>query len=122
MDRSHQKRKCLDMSIKKKMQLRILRRLLFLVIVFSLISGGIFYHYSNREIETSYKQFHIQLHNMRQVLIPWIFLAIGLGACIALGLAVFYPQKIAGPLYRLEKRLRDMASGDLKEPAIRNRA
>jgi len=121
MEHSHQKRKCFNMSIKKEMQLRILRRLLVLVILFSLVSGGIFYHYSNREIEANYKQFHVQLHNMRQVLIPWIFLAISLGAFIALGLAVFYPKKIAGPLYRLERSLRDMASGDLKEP-VRLRA
>jgi methyl-accepting chemotaxis protein len=115
MEHSHQKRRYMNISIKKDLQLRIFSWIGLIVLISVFVSGGIFYHYSNRKIDTAYKQFHIQLSNMRQTLAPWILLAIGLGAFAALGAAVFYPKKIAGPLYRLERRLQRIAAGDLRE-------
>ncbi|MGA1874193.1 MAG: HAMP domain-containing protein [bacterium] len=115
MEHGHQKRRYINISIKKDLQLRIFSWIGLIVLISVFVSGGIFYHYSNRKIDTTYKQFHIQLSNMRQALAPWIFLAIGLGTLAALGAALFYPKKIAGPLFRLEKRLQRIASGDLKE-------
>ncbi|MEW5800836.1 MAG: methyl-accepting chemotaxis protein [bacterium] len=115
MEHSHQKRKWFNLGIKRQFQLRILGWILLIVVISSLISGGIFYHYSNRQIDTTYKQFHVQLHNMRQVLIPWTLLAIGIGGFLALTVALFYPQKLAGPLYRLERRIQSIALGNLHE-------
>jgi len=121
MEHIQQKRKWLNPGIKRQMQRRILSRILLIVVISSLISGLIFYGYSSRTIDSTYKQFHIQLHNMRQVLLPWTLLALGLGGLAAFMAALFYPQKIAGPIYRLEQRIRNIALGDLREE-IRLRA
>lgn len=112
---SYKKRKLLNMAIKRKMQLRILSSIFLIVLVSLMVSGGIFYHYSNKKINSTYKQFHVQLYNMKQVLVPWILFAVSLGAIMALAMGIFYPGKIAGPLYRLEKRLRELASGNFKD-------
>jgi methyl-accepting chemotaxis protein len=115
MERSRRKRKWFNLGVKRQLQLRILRWILLVIAVSSLISGSIFYHYSNRKIDSTYKQFHVQLYNMRQVLAPWVLLAVSLGGFIALTVSLFYPQKIAGPVYRLEKRIQNIASGNLTE-------
>ena len=116
MAHSYQKRKWLNLGIKRQLQLRILSWIFLVIVISSLISGGIFYYYSNRKIDYStYKEFHVQLHNMKETLAPWALLAISFGGFIALTVALFYPQKIAGPVYRLEKRIQNIASGNLTE-------
>jgi len=115
MKHSRQKRKWFNLGVKRQLQLRILSWILLVIVISSLISGGIFYHYSNRKIDSTYKQFHVQLYNMKQVLAPWALLAVSLGGFIALTVALFYPQKIAGPIYRIEKRIQNIGSGNLTE-------
>ncbi len=115
MAHSRKKRKWFNYSIKRQLQLRILGWILFVLVISSLISGGIFYYSGNRKIDSTYKQFHVQLYNMKQVLGPWALLAVSLGGFVALTVALFYPQKIAGPVYRLEKRIQNIASGNLTE-------
>ncbi|MEW6380644.1 MAG: HAMP domain-containing protein [bacterium] len=113
MEHVHHKRKWLNPGIKREMQLRIFIRILLIVVISSVISGSIFYLYSNRTIESTYRQFHVQLHNMRQVLIPWTLVALGLGGFAAFAAALFYPQKIAGPIYRLERKIQSIGRGNL---------
>lgn len=115
MAHSYQKRKWFNLGIKRQLQLRILSWILLVIVISSLISTGIFYYYSNCKIDPTDKGSQNQMHTMKDTLAPWALLGISLCGFIALTVALFYPQKIAGPVYRMEKGIQNIASGNLTE-------
>lgn len=105
----------INFSIKRSMQLRLLLRIMIIVFVSVGMSGALFFIYSNRKIDQSLKQFHIQAHFFLDFLLPFIIISLALGILIALAFALFFPHKIAGPLYRIEKNLREqVGNGNLR--------
>ena len=66
-------------------------------------------------MEISYRLFHVKANNFLDFLFP-VLLA-GFFSSLVLGFlaAVFFPYAIAGPLYRIEKKLVDIGNGDLKK-------
>ncbi|RLC24917.1 MAG: hypothetical protein DRH21_04760 [Deltaproteobacteria bacterium] len=66
-------------------------------------------------LEISYRLFHVKANNFLDFLFP-VLLA-GFFSSLVLGFlaAVFFPYAIAGPLYRIEKKLVDIGNGDLKK-------
>lgn len=106
-----ERRRLINYSIKRQMQLR----LLFSVMAVSLLSLGlataIFYFYSDQELGRSFKEFHVNARNFLDFLLPVVIVAFLLGFLVAGGLAVFFPHRIAGPLYRVEKDLKEKVSG-----------
>ncbi len=97
----------INYSIKRRMQLR----LLFKVMLTTLIALGLttifFYVYSNQEVGNSFKEFHIHARSFLDLLLPGVLLALLVGIVIAFVAAVFFPHKIAGPLYRIEKDIKN---------------
>ncbi len=107
-------RKMLNFSVNRQLQLRLLVKVLGIVFVGVGIMAAIFYYYSNREINESYRQFHVNAKNFLDYLWPAVISSVLLSTVAAIVITLFLPQKIAGPLYRIEKDLRDIISkGDL---------
>ncbi|MBI5875009.1 MAG: HAMP domain-containing protein [Deltaproteobacteria bacterium] len=80
----------------------------------SVINAAFFYFYSNQEIGQSFKQFHIQARSFLDLLLPAIIIALAIGIVMAFVMAVFFPHRIAGPLYRMERELKErVGDGDL---------
>jgi len=89
-------------------------KVLGIVIVGVGIMAAVFYFYSNREINASYRQFHVTAKNFLDYLWPAVISSLILAIIAAVAITLFLPQKIAGPLYRIEKDLKDKISkGDL---------
>jgi len=80
-----------------------------------LLTGIIFYFYSDINVGKSYRLFHVKANNFLDFLFP-VLLA-GFFSSLVLGFlaAVFFPHAIAGPLYRIEKELVDIGNGNLKK-------
>ena len=106
-------RKKLNLDVKRDFQRWLLLKLMTTVIVSSLIAACILYFYARQEVIDSYFDAHIRLRRVSDLLLPVI--AVGSAVSLLAGgyLALFLPQKIAGPIYRIEKGLREVAEGDL---------
>jgi len=108
------RRSVLNFSIKRNMQVRLFANCMLISVVAIALMAIIFYFYSNREIGQSYRQFHVEARNFLDYLLPAVLGAISLAVIASLLIAIFFPHRIAGPLYRIEKDLTDhLGEGDL---------
>jgi methyl-accepting chemotaxis protein len=113
--RQFKKRKKLNLSVKREFQLWLLIRISGVVIVSSLVAVLILYFYARQEISASFYTAHIQIRRVSDLL--WPVMAAGALVSLLSGiiLALFLPQKIAGPLFRIEKSLDLLRQGDLTD-------
>ena len=113
MEKGGHKRKILNLSVKKEMQFRLIAKVFLVVLVSVVVSATIFYFYSEREIGTSYRLFHIKANNFLDFLLPAVITSFLLSIIIGFIISLFYPHSIAGPLYRVERELLNIGKGDL---------
>jgi methyl-accepting chemotaxis protein len=107
-------RKMINFSVKSQLQFRLLYKVMGIVFIGVGIMALIFYFYSNREINDSYRQFHVDAKNFLDYLWPAVISSLVLSTLAAIVITLFLPQRLAGPLYRIEKDLNDIVSkGDL---------
>lgn len=108
------RRRRINYSVKKEMQIRILGKVFFIIFTGIVMVSAVFYYYSNIKIGGAYKQFHVQAKNFLDYLLPAVVAAGTMGAISAAALAIFLPHKIAGPLHRMERILKEnLGEGDL---------
>lgn len=116
--RENKKRKKINFSIKKGMQARLIFRIFIIILLAVILSGVIFWIGSQRKVASTYYQFHVQLRNFRDLILPLAILGMIAGLLGALVLSLFFPQRLAGPLYRIEKKIERVANGDLSDPNL----
>ena len=107
------KRKKLNLSVKRKFQLWLITRVMGTVMLCSVVSGLILYFYANKQLADSFFDVHIEVRRMSDILLPVILSGSAISFVSGLLMAIFLPQKIAGPLYRIEEDLRQIQDGDL---------
>jgi len=109
----HFKRKKLNLNVKREFQKWLLLRILGTVILSSLVAGTILYFYARHETTASFYEAHIKIIRVSDLLLPVVaagsFVSLIGGALLAL----FLPQKVAGPIFRIEQDLRNVEGGDL---------
>ncbi len=106
-------RKKLNLKVKREFQSWMLRRVFVVVGISALIAACILYFYARAEVVGSFFEAHVKIRRVSELLLPVI--AAGSAVSLVAGglLALFLPQKIAGPIYRIEQELKKVASGDL---------
>lgn len=108
------RRKYLNFSIKRQMQIRLFIKVLGIAIVGVGLMAAVFYFYSDREINSSYRQFHIHADNFLELLQPAVITSLVLALAASVFITLFLPIKIAGPAFRIEESLREnVVNGDL---------
>jgi methyl-accepting chemotaxis protein len=108
------KRKIINYSIKRRLQIRLFIKVLSVSIIGVGLMAVVFYFYSNREINESYQQFHIHAKNFLDYLLPAVILSLLLAFLLSVVITLFFPLRIAGPLYRIERDLKEkVGEGDL---------
>ncbi|MDH4028008.1 MAG: methyl-accepting chemotaxis protein [Nitrospirota bacterium] len=108
------KRKIINFSVNRTMQIRLFIKVLGVALVGIGLMATIFYFYSNREISESYRQFHVHAKNFLEYLWPAVTLSIAAAVFFAAAITLFFPLGIAGPLYRIEKEMKEkVGEGDL---------
>lgn len=112
------KRKKLNLSVNREFQMWLLTRILGVVVVSSMVAVLILYFYSRQEISSTFYSAHIQLRRVSDLLFPVIASGAFISLLSGLGLALFLPQKIAGPIYRVQKSLDVVKTGDLTEKVV----
>ncbi len=113
--KSFKRKRFFNFSIKKRLQLRMLVKIWIIIFITLLLTGTIFYFYSDINVGKSYRLFHVKADNFLDFLFP--VLLTGFFSSLVLGFlaAVFFPYAIAGPIYRIEKELVDIGNGNLKK-------
>ncbi|MBN1957160.1 MAG: methyl-accepting chemotaxis protein [Desulfuromonadales bacterium] len=111
------KRKLLNLSINRGMQFRMIGKISLILFASQLLSGLIFFYFSNQEITASFQMFHIKARNFLDFLLPVILSSVLISLLIGFLASLFFPKPIAGALYRIEEDLkRIIANGDLSTP------
>ena len=107
------KRKKLNLAVNRQFQYWLLWRIFGVILLSATMAVLILYFYTRQEISESFYTAHIQLRRVSDLLMP----VIAAGALVSLFsgmiLAFFLPQKIAGPIYRIQEGLRAIHGGDL---------
>ncbi len=105
-----ERRKRLNLKVKRDLQIWILKRILFVVAISIFLALIILYFFSHKEINQSFYKAHLTIKHVSDLLLPVILASAGV--CLVAGFlfAVFFPQRIAGPIYRIEEDLKYVAS------------
>ncbi|RJR17069.1 MAG: methyl-accepting chemotaxis protein [Nitrospiraceae bacterium] len=108
------RRSIINYSVKRQMQIRLFIKILGIILIGVGLMAAVFYFFSNREINSSYRQFHIHANNFLELLRPTVFLSIFLALLASAAITLFLPIRIAGPLFRIERDMKEkVANGDL---------
>lgn len=115
MDRLQERRK--NYYIGKKFQRRFIFKFCLLVIAGSLISGAMIYLMSGTTVTTIFDNARLTIKSTSDFILPSVLLA-SLIMIVLIGLAtifmtLFTSHRIAGPLYRMEKDIDEVAAGNL---------
>ncbi|MBI3584842.1 MAG: methyl-accepting chemotaxis protein [Nitrospinae bacterium] len=104
----------INYSIKTHFQIMLFLKVTVIVLVSIIVTTSVFYFYANREIGDSFKHFHVTARNFLDYLLPAVMVSGGLGIVVALGITLFFPHSFAGPLYRIERDMKEkIGEGDL---------
>ncbi|VAV83148.1 hypothetical protein MNBD_DELTA01-289 [hydrothermal vent metagenome] len=100
------RRKKINYSVKGRMQKRLFISVMFVVIISVGLMALSFYIFANQEAGESYKQFHVNVQNLLDLLLPAVIIATLVGLVTAFIVAMFLPLKWVGPVYRIEQELK----------------
>jgi len=106
------KRKTLNFSIEKPFQIKRLIKVLSITILPNLIIGGGFYFYTGQKIGDTYQMAHLKMNTFRDYLLPSILIFSDVVAFVTTVFTLFFPGKIAGPLYRTKKEMKKLGEGN----------
>ena len=109
----HVRRKKLNLTVKRQLQIWLLVRIIGIILLCTLVAVLVLYFYSRHELADSFWQAHIRIRRVSDLLLPVLLTGAGVATAAGVVLALFLPQKIAGPLYRIEQDLQVVRTGDL---------
>lgn len=103
--------------IKKRFQARFILKFCFLIILTCLLMASLIYFLSTRTMTASFDNLRLVAKSTSDFILPALALS-SLIAIILISLGcvfivLFISHRIAGPLYRFEKSVEQIASGDL---------
>lgn len=107
------KRKRLNLNVKKEFQMWLLVRLLGTVLLSSIIAALILYFYARHEVTSTFFDAHLKIRRVSDLLLPVVLAGSAVSLFGGMFLAIFLPQKIAGPIFRVEQDLLLVQQGDL---------
>jgi len=106
------KRKKLNLLVKRRFQLWLLVRILGTVMLSSVVAAIILYFYASHEVGESFYEAHIRIRRVSDLLIPVVIAGALVSLLSGTLLAIFLPQKIAGPIFRMEQDLQQIQNGN----------
>jgi methyl-accepting chemotaxis protein len=112
-ERPMYRRKQLNINVKSEFQRWLLWRIFGVVLLSALVAALVLYFYARHETVTTFYDAHIKLRRVSDLLLPVVLSGVGVSLLGGLALALFLPQKIAGPLYNIERTLGRVRDGSL---------
>ena len=110
---TYKDRKKLNLAVKREFQRWMLKQVLLAVVVSSVVAAIILYFYARQEVVGSFFDAHIKIRRVSDLLLPVVCAGSAASLVVGVLLSLFLPQKIAGPIYRIEQGLKQIGTGDL---------
>jgi methyl-accepting chemotaxis protein len=107
------RRKVLNFSVNRGLQLRMIGKMSCIILASLLISSGVYYYFANQTISESFLLCHIQARNFLDFLLPIVGISFVISLLVGTIASLFLPKNLAGPLYRIEQEVRRLTNGDL---------
>lgn len=103
--------------IEKAFQLRFIAKVTAVVVLGTVLTGGLLYLLADKEFGRAFYSAHYQTRSSWELLLPAVlaasFVSMGVVALLAVGLTLYDSHRIGGPLYRFRANLEAIAEGDL---------
>jgi len=116
---SHRRR---QYFIKKDFQFRFIIKFCLLILIGVVISTGLLLLLSQDTLTSSFSQSRLVIKNTALAILPAVMytnlITLGLIILATIVVMLFISHKIAGPLFRFEKELREVGEGDLTKDII----
>lgn len=110
----------LNLKVKRQFQVWLLARIVGTILLSSLVAAAILFYYARQEVGSSFYEAHIKIRYVSDLLIPVVIAGSLVSLISGTILAIFLPQKIAGPIFRIEEDLKHIQNGNLdKEIRLR---
>ena len=104
--------------VKEDFQRNFIIKFCLLVIIGTVISGALVYFMSQNTVTTVFENSRLKIKSTADFILPAVFLSsavvIVLVGFATIVVTLYASHKIAGPLYRIEKDLEKVASGDFE--------
>ncbi|MDY0211675.1 MAG: methyl-accepting chemotaxis protein [Desulfuromonadaceae bacterium] len=107
------RRKPLNLGVKSEFQRWLMWRIFGVVLLSALAAALVLYFYARHETVTTFYDAHIKLRRVSDLLLPVVLSGTGVSMLGGFALALFLPQKIAGPLFNIERTLERVRRGSL---------
>ena len=107
------KRKKLNLKVKQDFQIWLLVRIMGTSLITIIVASVLLYLYSRGVVDTEYLSFKTDVRRVSEVLLPVLIAASLTSIVCGLVIALFLPQKIAGPIFRIEQDMLQISEGDL---------
>ncbi len=91
----------------------LLVRIVGVTLICSLVAALILFFYARNEITSSFFDAHIKIRRVSDLLLPVVIAGSMVSLLSGIVLSLFLPQKIAGPIFRIEQDLKPIQKGDL---------
>jgi len=103
--------------IERAFQVRFIAKMTAVVVLGTVLTGGILYVLANQEFGRAFYSAHYQARSSWELLLPAVlvssFVSMTLVAAAATVLTLYSSHKIGGPLYRFRANLQAIGDGDL---------
>jgi len=108
--------------IKKEFQIRFILKFCILLLVGIAISTGLLFLFSQDTLTSSFEQSRLVIESTGQAILPSVIytnlITLGLVTLATIVVTLFVSHKIAGPMFRFEKELKQVAEGDLTKRVV----
>ena len=103
--------------IKKEFQFKFILKFCLIILMGVIFSTGLLFLFSQGTLTSSFQQSRLVIKNTASAILPAVIytnlITLGLITLATIVVTIFISHKIAGPLFRFEKELKEIGEGDL---------
>lgn len=103
--------------VKKDFQFSIILRFCLLVLIGAVISTGLLLLFSQDTLTSTFRESRLEIRSTASVILPAVIytnlITLGLITVATVIVTLFISHKLAGPLFRFEKEIREIGKGNL---------
>ena len=103
--------------IKKDFQFKFILKFCLIILIGTILSTGLLFLFSQGTLTSSFQQSRLVIKNTSLAILPAVIytnlITLGLITLATIVVTLFVSHKIAGPLFRFEKDLKEIEKGDL---------
>ena len=103
--------------VKKDFQFSIIVKFCLLVLIGAIISTGLLLFFSQDTLTSTFRESRLEIRSTASVILPAVIytnlITLGLITVATIIVTLFISHKLAGPLFRFEKELREIGEGNL---------